>query len=442
MLYEAESGDLNIIAAGDTMITQKLSVYREERYLALAELIRGADASFSNLEMTFHDYEVAPGQATSPAYSASSPKNLEEYKWLGFNLVTMAHNHHNDYGIDGLLTSLRHIEQSGLVHAGAGHNLAEARAPAYLETPKGRVALLACVSRFVEAGAATQQRPDHKGRAGINPLRHKVIYTVDKPALEQMRRISEGVGLEDMKAFQRRWVALGSVAEESESEIEFLGKRFRLGEEFAVSSIPDEQDMADILKWVREARRQADWVLMSIHCHEEDRYPEPPPAFLETFARRCIDEGVDAFLGHGPHFTRGIEIYKGKPIFYGLGNFVFQNETYKWAPHDTYEAHGLGYEHTTADAWDARTLKGTTSFYSDAKYWHGLVAQPIFEKWRLKEVRLHIVDQGYGQPRSRNGRPVLASGEVATGALERLARLSEPYGTRIEIENGTGIIRP
>ena len=441
MLYEAESGNLNLIAVGDVMLTQKMSVYREKQYLALVDLIRSADAAFANLEMTFHDYEVAPGLATSPAYSTSAPKNLEEYKWLGFNLVTMAHNHHNDYGIDGLLTSLKHIEQAGLVHAGAGNNLAEARAPAYLETPRGRVALLACVSRFVEAGAATHQRPDHKGRAGINPLRHQVIYTIDRPAFEQLRRISQGVGLEDQKEFRRRWVALGSVQEESETQVEFMGKLFRLGEEFAVSSTPDERDMEDILKWVREARRQADWVLMSIHCHEEDRYPEPPPALLEAFARSCIDQGVDAFLGHGPHFTRGIEIYKGKPIFYGMGNFVFQNETYKWAPQDTYDAHGLGYEHTPADAWDARTLKGTTSFYSDPKYWHGLVAQPIFENWELKEVRLHIADQGYGQPRSRNGRPVLASGEVAATALERLAHLSEPYNTKIEVKGDMGIIR-
>ena len=172
MLYGAESGDFNLIAVGDTMVTQKLSVYREESYLRLVDLIRSEDAAFANLEMTFHDYEVAPSLATSSAYSATDPGKLQEYKWMGFNLTTMAHKHPNDYGIDGLLTSLKHVEEAGLVHAGAGHNLAEARSPSYLETPKGRVALLACVSTFVEAGAATRQRPDHLGRAGISPLRH------------------------------------------------------------------------------------------------------------------------------------------------------------------------------------------------------------------------------------------------------------------------------
>ena len=222
MVYEEEAGGLNLVAVGDTMITQRLSVYREERYLALVELIRSADAAFANLEMTFHDYEVAPGLSTSPAYSATDPSRLEEYKWLGFDLVTMAHNHHNDYGIDGLLASQRHVEGAGLVHAGAGNNLAEARAPGYLETPKGRIALLACVSTFVEAGAATHQRPDHRGRAGISPLRHEWIYTVDGDAFNQLRRISEKLGLEDMKGFLRRFASFGEVAEDTETEFRFM----------------------------------------------------------------------------------------------------------------------------------------------------------------------------------------------------------------------------
>ncbi len=449
MIYEAESGDLNLVAVGDAMVTQKLSIHREERYLALVELIRGADAAFANLEMTFHDYEVAPGLATSPAFSATDPRILEEYKWMGFKLVTMAHNHHNDYGIEGLLTSQRHVEAAGLAHAGAGRNLAEARAPGYLETPKGRIALLACVTTFVEAGTASHQRPDHLGRPGISPLHHRWTYTVDRPAFEQLRRVSEKLGLEANKDFLRRFASFGAIPQDTDTEFHFrergfpaYTRAFRLGEEFSVSSEPDERDMADILKWVREARREADWVLMSIHSHEGDTELEgPPPAYLETFARAWVDEGVDVFLGHGPHYTRGIEIYKGKPIFYGLGNFVFQNETYRWVPQDSYDAHGLGYEHTPADVWDARSQMGTVSFYSNPVYWHGLVAQPIFEGGVLKEVRLHIADLGYGQPRHRSGRPILADAELTRSALERLARLSKSYGTEIQIEDGFGVIK-
>ncbi len=70
------------------------------------------------------------------------------------------------------------------------------------------------------------------------------------------------------------------------------------------------------------------------------------------------------------------------------------------------------------------------------------MAQPVFRGWELKELRLHVADLGYRQPRSRNGRPVLAGAEVAAETLSRVARLSEPYGTRIDVRDGTGVVRP
>ena len=58
--------------------------------------------------------------------------------------------------------------------------------------------------------------------------------------------------------------------------------------------------------------------------------------FLETFSRRCVDAGADAVIGHGPHELRGIEIYHGAPIFYSLGNFLFETETVEKQPYDAY----------------------------------------------------------------------------------------------------------
>ena len=48
-------------------------------------------------------------------------------------------------------------------------------------------------------------------------------------------------------------------------------------------------------------------------------------------AHWAIDQGADLFAGHGPHFLRGIEIYKNRPIFYSLGNFIFQNGTWNYS---------------------------------------------------------------------------------------------------------------
>ena len=59
MVYEAESGDLTLVASGDTMITRRLSVFREPQFVSLVELFRQADVGYTNLEMLMHEYEHA-----------------------------------------------------------------------------------------------------------------------------------------------------------------------------------------------------------------------------------------------------------------------------------------------------------------------------------------------------------------------------------------------
>ena len=63
--------------------------------------------------------------------------------------------------------------------------------------------------------------------------------------------------------------------------------------------------------------------------------------FVVTAAHLAIDAGADIFVGHGPHILRGIEIYKGKPIFYSMANFAFENETMRFQPAESYAALGL-----------------------------------------------------------------------------------------------------
>ena len=62
MLYEAEKGDFNLALAGDTMLTRKLTLFREERFLGLRQIMTGCDAAFANLEGTVHTWdEGTPG---------------------------------------------------------------------------------------------------------------------------------------------------------------------------------------------------------------------------------------------------------------------------------------------------------------------------------------------------------------------------------------------
>ena len=440
MLYEAESGDFTLAAAGDTMITRRLSVFREPRFLALMDVFRQADVGYANLEMLMHDYEHSPGMAGG-TFTASDPANLRDLKWAGVGLVSTANNHGYDYGEGGLLANIAHLRRAGFAFAGTGANLSEARAPGYLDTPAGRVALIAASSTFPEAGRAMDQRPDARGRPGINALRHSAAYSIDRPAFDAMRRVSRELGFEAANDAQRRFRPKGTVMADDDSQLAFLGRRFVLGETFGVSTKPNRRDMDDNLKWIRDARRMADWVLVSFHCHESGGARDEPPDFLKTFARACIDAGADAFLGHGPHVTRGIEIHGGKPIFYSLGNFIFQNDTVRWQPAFNYESVRLGHDHTPADFYDRRSENDARGFPADPVYWQSVVAQCEFRARALSRIVLHPIDMGHGKPRSQRGRPLIADARAGKRALDRIRRLSKPFGVNVEMENGVGIVQ-
>lgn len=76
---------------------------------------------------------------------------------------------------------------------------------------------------------------------------------------------------------------------------------------------------------IQEARRNADHVLVIVHGGHE-HFQLPSPRMVETY-RFFIDAGADAVVNHHQHCYSGYEVYKGKPIFYGLGNFCFDSKS-------------------------------------------------------------------------------------------------------------------
>ena len=364
LLYDAERGNITIALAGDCMITRRMSVFREKRFLSLAERLRGADVVFANMETVVHSYNEGAGNVSHGTYMTTEPALLDEIKWLGVNLVSCANNHAFNYGETGIQATVRHLDEAKIAHAGSGGNLAEAREPAYLDTPGGRVALIAATAFFNEWEAAEDQRVDMVGRAGVNPLGFEKSFVLDKSSLQALRRVGELLGLDVEKERRRNFGAHGLIPVDTKEQIDFFGQKFVLGESPCVRTVCDEQDALQNLKSIREARRQADWVIFSLHNHElggaalltakQRRELEEPADFVKSFARRCIDEGADVFVGHGPHFSLGIELYKGKPIFYSLGNFIYQSGSLRRLPAFAYKRFGLGLEATASDFADAR----------------------------------------------------------------------------------------
>lgn len=411
--------------AGDSIITRRISVYTEPAHTRLFDLIRGADASFTNLEMLFHDYEPYPMNESGGTYMRAEPALLKELVWAGFDLVSMANNHTGDYGADGMRITKKHVTAAGLVHAGAGEDLAQAREAAFLDTPKGRVAMISVASTFPDHSRAGRARNGVRGRPGLNPLRFTTTYAVPRGRLEELRALqAELTG---------RPPAQGDT-------VNFLQRRFVVGEKAEVRTEPNKDDVTEIAAVVRNASRLADYTFVTIHAHEGGATRAVPAQFLVAFARAMIDAGADFFVGHGPHILRGIELYQGKPILYSLGDFIFQNETVLRLPSENYEPLGLGPDAGAADFSDRRYDNDKTGFPSDREIWESVVAMPRWQAKRLVELALHPIALGFGKPRTERGRPMLADSASGQKILEYLVQRSATFGTKITIRDGVGYV--
>ena len=186
-IYDAERRDISIAVGGDAMITRRMRAFEEPRFLKLVDILREADVSLVNLEMLFHDYESS-WQWSSATYTRSDPRNLDELKWMGINAVTTANNHSFDFSEGGFLTTLEHCRDVDLPNAGGGRNLDEARSPAYVDSARGRVAVMSATSTFSETSRAGAGRPDFPGRPGVNALRHDIAHHVQQDVFDALQR--------------------------------------------------------------------------------------------------------------------------------------------------------------------------------------------------------------------------------------------------------------
>ena len=442
MSYQSRSGNACLALAGDVMLSRALRPFREPDYLALVDLVRASDVAIANLETVVRRPDEGHPNFTLGTPMTTPPALLEDLKWLGVHLVSIANNHAGDYGVAGVEAMVTHLREAGLKAAGAGRNLAAARAPAYLDTPAGRIGLVAATAFFRPWNAASDQRPDALGRPGINPLGFSTTYEVEPDAFDALVRMSERLGLAQEKArHARQFYSAAELGHHSAERITVFGQNFRRGDRYAVHTQVSRPDADGNLRMLAEARRQCDWLVFSFHSHEfgdggrltarSDVELTEPGRFAVEFARAAIDAGADVVAGHGPHVTLGTEVYCGRPIFYSLGNFVFQNDTVEQFPSESYRRFGLGHEATPADFLDARTDQDRRGFPSEPEFWEGCLATVRFSQGKLARLELHPVDLGHGSRRSERGRPVLARGDCATRTLERMARLSLHHGTAL-----------
>ena len=426
--YQAQAGALTLTATGDALITRRLPNFSEPGFTKLVDRVRSADVAFTNLETIIRRDEGWPQAETGGAtWVWSEPEVLDDLITMGFSLLATAQNHMLDWGQEGLVASLRYIEAAELVSAGAGRTLMEARRPAYLELPQGRVALIGVTSTFHEWNRAGDARPDCAGRPGINPLRILSSLQVRDDKFRMLRQLVDALHLQDVPPRVK-----SATHAKRDNELVFMGQRIRLGGEDEIAYTVDPIDRDAVFAAIAEARRQADWVFLSLHSHEMDgEDATATPVCLRRFSQECVERGVDAVLGHGAHVVRGIELHQGRPILHGLGNLFFQNETLPYQPADFYERNALGVQDHPGQGFEARTDGDRRGFAAKPIFWEGIAATCQWSQRQLTSLSIDPLLLGFGLPRSMRGRPLAADGEAGHDLIKRLGEMSEPYGTTV-----------
>jgi poly-gamma-glutamate synthesis protein (capsule biosynthesis protein) len=372
---------LTITLTGQSMVRSDLRSTAPQAVPMIAGLLKG-DVVFTNLEAAV----ALPGQSASEGRGfLTPPDTLDALKSFGFNLLSLSNNHAFDLGATGIQNTIREAERRQIVHAGIGNTIDEAAAPAYLRTPKGTIALVSSASGLIAPGGMAA-----KDRPGVNQLR----------------------------------VMVGDRDNDARTDLPA-----------APVNTPHQEDAERILQSIRRARQQADLVIVYQHNHvfghrsfatiftEGLAERLAPNDWLKKWVRAEIDAGADIVVMHGAPLLHGVEFYRGRPIFYDLGNFI-----YNVPPALTYIHEPINFESAVAYLeYQGRTLRSIS----------------------IRPIVLNVL--GEGQPdvheRAANqflftrGLPSPATGARAGYILERLASLSTPFGTQIGIDGDVARVR-
>jgi len=347
----------------------------------IQSLLKG-DVVFTNLESAVAE----KGETIHEGRGfLTPPEALDALTTFGFNLLSLSGNHAFDLKVTGIQNTLREAEKRKIVHAGTGNNVTEAALPAYLHTSKGTIALIASASGLITpGGSATADRP------GVNEL-----------------RVEAG-------------------GKENEATEDLPG---------TPGNTPNPEDSQRILQSIRDARQHADLVIVYQHNHvfanrsfstiftEGMQERLAPNDWLKKWTHAEVDAGADIVVMHGAPLLHGIEIYHGRPIFYDLGNFIYN-------------------------------VTPVLSYIDEPMSWESAVAYVQFQGKQLQSISLRPIvlnTIGDGQPDIHDeyannqfldtrGLPSPATGARAGYILQRLADASKPFGTKIEIKGDTAEI--
>jgi hypothetical protein len=256
---------ITLLGVGDVLIDRKEP---ETIFQHVAGVLRSADITYANCEQALSD----KGYPNPKQAAYSSPESIRALLYAGMDVVSLANNHSLDWGTEALLDSLVRLKEAGLPYIGVGRNLAEARQPVILERRGTRVGFLAYSSVHLDGYEATEDRP------GLVPIRVWTIY--------------------DQVDYQP-------------------------GTPPRIVTIPHKDDIGDMVRDIKELKAQVDVVVIGMHWGLHIM-PRLIPMYCFDIGHAAIDAGADLILGTHTHILKGIEVYKGKAIFFSTANFALE----------------------------------------------------------------------------------------------------------------------
>jgi poly-gamma-glutamate capsule biosynthesis protein CapA/YwtB (metallophosphatase superfamily) len=493
------------VAVGDLLEFQPFAHTDDPRTQALLDHLRKADVTMGDFENEIYDFDNFGHVGGNLA-----PKEVaDDWADMGIDIVSRANNKRDE--APQIWENFRQVERVGIKHVGVAHSLEEARMARYVATPQGLVGVVGvsadggvdacCSGGTIVPVTAAQLTQVAAIKQSILARRDEVEVPVDMPAKDEPGTVDlfgltfrligstapagEASGAEAYYRERKpgpddgiknslhvtlfhgvtapQMAVLREIARDNGSgDLHAFGTQFRVMDhpgEHSFDMRPD--DLKQILAQIRTAKQASDMVMLNMHWHQNRydfqhySYDHFPANFEIRFAHDAIDQGVDMFVAQGVHTIKGIEIYKGKPIFYGTSNFIFQSAIMPKSkgvlrhPDGTPFAQqpkmrNFGEDGGSAHRSSDDAIVGdheTQGFWQLKPNLESFLAECRFENGKLSEVRLYPVDLGQTpRPGSQVGIPRTPTPEVAQKILDELIEYSKPFGTKIVVKDGVGII--
>ena len=437
-----------IAIAGDLNYVHPVNQLTDPSIQAALKIIRNADAAMGNMEAGIADIRNYKGVIAGGMADKDIAKDVKD---IGFDIVTRAGNRAFDGGVGQMFETNRLLDEAGVKYAGVGRDLQEARAAQYADLPKGRVGMVGMYSLASSGGGggnkATERLGIYDGAPGQNVLGLTQFQIVNQQQFDYLKKIRED-------AYAHLGEYDNAVPPIDPNERKDAFQLFRTGPWLKVGNKPggisyemDKEDLREILRSIKNGKEYSDYMIATIHTHEDGTnlqllfFDMHPTDFEVELAHKTIDAGADVFVAHGIHVNRGIEIYQGHPIFYGMSSFLYQLN--QQVPSAGYYRAGrlnpMTTDRTDAElAWDQWDRKDRPRMIRENM--DSFVAECKYDKAQLLEVVIHPSDLGFDLPWADQGTPRIPAPESAQRILKRMQQLSDPFGTKIDIQGNIGII--